>query len=110
MKKQQFALIGIMLVMLTVLSLSGCMDEKSKFNGTWKTAGGETTFTFAGDTVTISGTGPLGLTGSLDYAVADNKITFSPGGSLGITMNYRFSDSTLILSTDSGESLILTKV
>lgn len=35
MKKQkQFVLVGIMLVMLTTISLSGCMDEKSKFIGT----------------------------------------------------------------------------
>lgn len=111
MKKQkQYALIGSMLVMLTVISLSGCLDEKSKFIGTWRSAGGETTFTFNSNAVTISGTGDLGLTGSFDYTVADNKITFSSGGSLGITMNYRFSDSTLIISTDTGESLILTKV
>ena len=91
MKKQkQLILIGIMLVMLTTISLSGCLDEKSKFIGTWRTAGGETTITFNSNTATIVGTGPLGvtsLTGSFNYTIANNKITFSSGGTLGITLN-----------------------
>ncbi|DAC72196.1 MAG TPA: hypothetical protein DSN98_06430 [Thermoplasmata archaeon] len=114
MKKQkQFVLVGIILVMLTTISLSGCVDEKSKFNGTWKTAGGETTLTFDSTTATIVGTGPLGvatLTGSFNYTIANNKITFSSGGTLGVTFNYSFSDSTLVISNEIGNSLIFTKV
>ena len=112
-KQRQMICIGLLLILLTTINLSGCIDEKSKFIGTWRTAGGETTFTFTNNIVTISGTDPLGfasLTGSVNYTVANNKITFSSGGTLGITLNYSFSDSTLILSTDAGESLILTKV
>jgi hypothetical protein len=114
MKKQkQFVLVGMMLVMLATISLSGCMDEKSKFIGTWKTAGGETTLTFDSTTVTIVGTGPLGvasLTGSFNYTIANNKITFSSGGTLGVTLNYSFSGSTLVLSNNNGDSVIFTKV
>ena len=114
MKKQkQLVLVGVMLVMLTTISLSGCLDEKSKFIGTWRTAGGETTITFNSNTATIVGTGPLGLaslTGSFNYTIANNKITFSSGGTLGITLNYSFSGSTLIISNDVGNSLIFTKV
>jgi hypothetical protein len=114
MKKQKkFVLVGIMLAMLTIISLSGCLDEKSKFIGTWKTAGGETTIMFNSNTTTISGTGPLGLTtltGSFNYTVANNKITFSSGGTLGVTLNYSFSGSTLIISNNAGNSVIFTKV
>jgi hypothetical protein len=114
MKKQkQFVLVGIILVMLITISLSGCVDEKSKFIGTWRTAGGETTLTFDSNTATFVGTGPLGvasLTGSFNYTIANNKITFSSGGTLGITMNYSFSDSTLVISNDAGDSVIFSKV
>jgi hypothetical protein len=88
--------------------LSGCVDEKSKFIGTWKTASGETTITFNSNTATI--TGLATLTGSLNYTVANNKITFSSGGTLGITLNYSFSGSTLIISNNAGNSMIFTKV
>jgi hypothetical protein len=114
MKKQkQLILVGIMLVTLTTISLSGCLDEKSKFIGTWRTAGGETTITFNSNTATIVGTGPLvlaSLTGSFNYTIANNKITFSSGGTLGITLNYSFSGSTLVISNDVGNSVIFTKV
>jgi hypothetical protein len=114
MKKQkQLILVGIMLVMLTTISLSGCLDEKSKFIGTWRTAGGETTITFNSNTATIVGTRPLGLgslIGSFNYTIANNKITFSSGGTLGITLNYSFSGSTLVISNDAGNSVIFTKV
>ena len=112
MEKKQIVIIGVFLVVM-VVGLSGCVDEKSKFLGTWKTAGGETTLTFDSNTATIVGTGPLGvtsLTGSFNYTIANNKITFSSGGTLGITLNYSFSGSTLVISNDAGDSVIFTKV
>ena len=112
MEKKQVVIIGVFLVVM-VVGLSGCVDEKSKFLGTWKTAGGETTLTFDSNTATIVGTGPLGvtsLTGSFNYTIANNKITFSSGGTLGITLNYSFSGSTLVISNDAGDSVIFTKV
>jgi len=116
MKKQkQFVLIEIMLVLLTTISLSGCINavDKSKFIGTWFNQDGSTSMTFESDgTVTITGTGPLGfvsLTGTFNYSVADKKITFSSGDT-GVTFNYRFPESNqLILTTDQGASLLLTK-
>jgi hypothetical protein len=110
--KKQVAILGVCLVVL-VAGLSGCVDEKSKFIGTWRTVGGETTLTFDSNIAIIVGTGPLGvasLTGSFNYTIANNKITFSSGGPLGITMNYSFSDSTLVISNDAGDSLIFNKV
>ena len=112
MVKKQVAILGVFFVVL-VAGLSGCVDEKSKFIGTWRTAGGETTLTFDSNIATIVGTGPLGvasLTGSFNYTIANNKITFSSGGTLGITMNYSFSGSTLVLSNNAGDSVIFTKV
>ena len=112
MVKKQVAILGVFLVIL-VAGLSGCVDEKSKFIGTWKTAGGETTLSFDSDTATFVGTGPLGvasLTGSFNYTIANNQITFSSGGTLGITLNYSFSGSTLVISNDAGDSVIFTKV
>jgi hypothetical protein len=110
--KKLVILVGI-LAMLCVSCLSGCMDEKSKFIGTWQNQDGSTTMTFdSNNKVTISGSGPLGivsLTGTYDYSVADQKITFS-SGDLGFTMNYSFPESNqLILSNDQGASLLLTK-
>ncbi|KYK22542.1 hypothetical protein AYK25_07165 [Thermoplasmatales archaeon SM1-50] len=110
--KNLFIGIGIF-IMLCVGSLSGCLDEKSKFIGTWFNQDGSTSMTFESDgTVTITGTGPLGfvsLTGTFNYSVADKKITFSSGDT-GVTFNYRFPESNqLILTTDQGASLLLTK-
>jgi hypothetical protein len=116
MKKQkQFVfVIGIMLVILTTISLSGCLDEKSKFIGTWRTSGGEGTLTFDNDNkVIVTGQlGDLSLSGTHTWAVADGKITFTSesGGSAGITLDYRFpTDNQLILTGSSGGSIILTK-
>ncbi len=98
MVKKKVAILGVFLVVL-VAGMSGCVDEKSKFIGTWRTAGGETTLTFDSNIATFVGTGPLGvasLTGSFNYTIANNKITFSSGGTLGITLNYSFSGSTLV--------------
>jgi len=112
MVKKKVAILGVFLVVL-VAGMSGCVDEKSKFIGTWTAAGGETTLTFDSNTATFVGTGPLGvasLTGSFNYTIANNKITFSSGGTLGITLNYSFSGSTLVLSNNAGDSVIFTKV
>ena len=116
MKKQkQFVLVvGIMLVTLTTISLSGCLDEKSKFNGTWRTSGGDGTMTFNNDNrVTATGQlGDLSLSGTYTWAVANGKITFTSesGGSVGITLDYTFSnDNQLILTGSSGGSITLTK-
>ena len=92
--------------------LSGCMDEKSKFIGTWQNQDGSTTMKFdSNNKVTITGTGPLGivsLTGTYDYSIANQKITFSSGS--GITLNYSFPESNqLILSNDQGVSVVFTK-
>ena len=116
MKKQkQFVLIaGIMLIILTTISLSGCVDEKSKFIGTWRTSGGDGTMTFANDDkVTVTGQlGYLSLSGTYTWSVADEKITFTSesGGSACITLDYRFStDNQLIFTGSSGGSITLTK-
>jgi len=112
--KKQFVIVGIMLIILTTVSLSGCVDEKSKFNGTWRTSGGDGTMTFNNDNkVTITGQlGDLSLSGTHTWAVADGKITFTSesGGSAGITLDYRFpTDNQLILTGSSGGSITLTK-
>jgi hypothetical protein len=105
----------VSLLFLILLSgLSGCLDEKSKFIGSWQTADGLTTITFKNDnTATVTGSGPLGivgLTGTFNYSIANQKITFS-SGSFGITLNYSFpSSSQLILSNDQGASVVLNKM
>jgi hypothetical protein len=110
MKKQkQLVIVGIMLVMLATVSLSGCVNEKSKFVGTW-TSEGDLTMIFADDnTVTISGV--LGdLSGTYTWAVAGDKITFTANGSAGYTLDYRFpTDNQLILTNSNGASFTLTK-
>ena len=107
MKKLVISL-GI-LSLLFVSCLSGCLDEKSKFIGTWRNQDESISMTFdSNNKVTITGS-LVTLTGILDYSVADQKITFS-SGDIGKTFNYSFPESNkLIISTDQGFSLILTK-
>lgn len=114
MKKQkQFVIVGIMLMMLATVSLSGCFDEKSKFIGTWATSDGNGTMTFTDDNK-VTATGQLGdfsLSGTYTWAIADEKITFTSesGGTLGVTYDYRFSDNQLIFTNSNGGSITLTK-
>ncbi len=118
MKKQkQFILIGIMLVMLTIVSLSGCTNavDKSQFIGTWQTSGGDGSMTFTADNkVTITGQlGDISSSGTYTWAVAGEKITFTSdaGGSLGVTLDYRFPTATqLIFTNTNGRSVTLNKV
>jgi hypothetical protein len=110
--KKLFVGIGIFMI-ISVGCFSGCLDEKSKFIGTWQNQDGSATFTFDSDNqVTISGSGPfalLSITGLCDYSLANQKITFS-SGDIGFTLNYSFpSSNQLVLSNDQGTSLILTK-
>jgi len=109
---EKACIVGLLLLVL-VGGLSGCVDEKSKFIGSWQTADGFTTFTFNnGNTVTIAGTGPFGmasLIGTFNYSIANQQVTFS-AGSLGVTLNYSFPSSTkLILSNEQGASIVLNK-
>ena len=117
MKKQkQLVLVGIMLVMLITISLSGCTNavDKSKFIGTWTTSGGGGSLTFTSDDkVTATGQlGDLSLSGTYTWAVAGEKITFTSesGGSIGVTYDYRFPTSNELIFTNSmGGSITLTK-
>jgi hypothetical protein len=115
MKKQkQFALVGLMLVMLTTISLSGCTNaiDKSKFLGTWATSGGGGTMTFTNDNnVTMTGQiGDFSLSGTYTWAVAGEKITFTSGGTFGVTYDYRFpTDNQLIFTDSNSRSVTLTK-
>ena len=115
MKKQkQFALVGLMLVMLTTISLSGCTNaiDKSKFLGTWATSGGGGTMTFTNDNnVTMTGQiGDFSLSGTYTWAVAGEKITFTSGGAFGVTYDYRFpTDNQLIFTDSNSRSVTLTK-
>lgn len=108
--KKILVILGIF-VIIWVSSLSGCLDEKSKFIGTWQSSNISMTFD-TNNKVTITGSGLLGiasLTGTFNYSVADQKITFS-SGDFGRTFNYSFPESNqLIISDDSGASLLLTK-
>ena len=114
--KKKFVLVGIMLVMLMTISLSGCTNaiDKSKFIGTWTTSGGSGTMTFTGDNK-VTATGQLGdfsLSGTYTWAVAGEKITFTSesGGSIGVTYDYRFPTSNELIFTNSmGGSITLTK-
>jgi hypothetical protein len=106
--------IGTGIILMIGLSfLSGCLDERSKFIGTWENQDGGISMTFDSNSkVTITGSGPFGffsLAGAYDYTVADQKITFLSGGT-GITLNYSFPESNqLILSNDQGVSFVFIK-
>ncbi|MFO7677275.1 MAG: hypothetical protein R6V50_02675 [Thermoplasmatota archaeon] len=115
-QKQSALVVGIILIMLAIMSLSGCTNavDENKFIGTWRTSDGDGTMTFNNDNkVTATGQlGDLSLSGTYTWAVADDKITFTSesGGSIGITVDYRFpGDNQLILTGSSGGSITLTK-
>ncbi len=100
-------------VLLFIIGLSGCIDEKSKFIGTWESEGGGTTLEYNDDnTVAISGDGPLDivkLTGNFDYSVGDNSVTFS-SGNFGVTLDYRFpANNEMVLSDNQGNSMTFIK-
>jgi hypothetical protein len=109
--KKLFIVIGL-LGILCFSAMSGCLDEKSKFIGTWQNQDGSTTMIFGQNQVTITGNGPFGilsLSGTLNYSVANQKITFLSEGT-GITLNYSFPQSNqLIISNDQGVSVVFTK-
>ena len=108
--KKFFIVIGILAV-LCISCLSGCLDEKSKFIGTWQNQAVGTTMTFdSKNKVTITGLGFVSLSGTYDYTIANQKITFS-SGDIGVTLNYSFPESNqLIISNNQGASLLLTKI
>lgn len=111
--KSPFVILAILSVVL-ISCFSGCVDEKSKFIGTWKNQDGSTTMSFdTNNNVIITGSGPLGmvgLIGTFNYSLANQQITFS-AGNIGITLNYSFPQSNqLILSNNQGVSVIFTKV
>jgi len=117
MKKQkQFFFVGIMLMMLTTISLSGCTNaiDKSSFIGTWTSGDGSMTFTDDNKVTSTIQLGDISLSGTYTWAVADEKITFTSesGGAIGVTVDYRFTNANpnqLILTNSNGGSVTLTK-
>ena len=106
-------MIIIIIIIIVAIGLFMVLDEKGKFIGTWKySTGGTITFN-NNHTVNIDNIGPLGdleLIGVFDYYIADNQIMFN-SDSLGVTLNYSFSDSnTLVLSNGVGLSITLTRI
>jgi hypothetical protein len=110
--EKTFILIGALLV-FGIIFLSGCVDKKSKFVGNWSFSEGGTVVFNNDGTAVITDIGPLAdlaLIGSVTYTLANQQITFS-AGSVGVTLDYSFSDSnTLILTNNAGLSLILVKI
>ena len=106
-------IIAIIIIIVAAIGLTMVLDEKGKFVGTWQYSAGGTIAFNNDNTVNIDNIGPLGdleLIGVFDYSIANNHITFT-SGSLGVTLNYSFSDSnTLTLSNDAGLSITLTKL
>jgi hypothetical protein len=103
----------LFLIILVTLALCGCVDQKSKFIGTWQYSEGGTITFNNNNTASIDNIGPLGdleLIGVFNYNIANNQVTFS-AGSIGVTLNYSFPDSnTLVLSDTAGLSITLAKL
>ncbi len=105
-------LIGGIIILILSISLTGCVDEKSKFVGTWSFSSGGTITFNSDDTAVNTDIGPLAdlaIAGTVTYALANQQITFT-ASSVGKTLNYSFPDSnTLILTNNAGLSLTLIK-
>ena len=74
-KKVVGCFISIILI-ITTISLAGCIDEKSKFIGTWQYSSGGTITFNNDDTVNVDNIGPLGdleLIGVFNYNIANNQ-------------------------------------
>jgi hypothetical protein len=101
-----------LLLCIGVIFLSGCVDEKSKFVGTWNfSEGGSIVFNNDGTAVItdIDPLSDLAVVGTVTYSLANQKIMFS-AGSVGVTLDYSFPDSnTLILTSNGGVSLTFVK-
>lgn len=112
-KKIIGVLTTVLFLVIIVIGLCGCLEEKSKFIGTWQYSSGGTITFNTDNTVNIDNIGPLvdmELIGVFDYSIANNQITFN-SGSVGVILNYSFTDSNiLILSNDAGFSITLTKI
>jgi hypothetical protein len=110
--KKELLIVGTIFMIFTI-GLRGSVDEKSKFIGSWETAGGETITFYNNNTVVITDVGMFGfveLSGPITYTIANQHITFSVV-SIGETLNYSFPDSnTLIRSNDQGLSLTSMKM
>ncbi len=65
-KKLIIGIISIMAVFIILVSLCGCLDEKSKFIGTWQYSEGGTITFNNNNTVNIDNIGPLGLSITLN--------------------------------------------
>ena len=111
-KKLIESILAILIIIIGAVGLSGCVDEKNKFIGTWRYSEGGTITFNSDNTVSIDNIGPLidlQLIGIFDYKIENLQITFS-SGSVGVTLNYNFVNSnTLELSNDAGLLITLTK-
>ena len=76
--KKILMLIGALLI-FGIIFISGCVDEKSKFVGTWSFSEGGTMVFNNDGTAVITDIGPLAnlaLIGSVTYTLANQKLRF----------------------------------
>jgi len=104
-KKRNIFLAMISVLVLMVLSLSGCIGEESKFVGTWETSSGIDMFTFNND-----GTYEF-QSDSGKYSVQDGRLILTSDlTDLTVSFRYHFSDNNNQLTVEgiAGTSLSYT--
>ncbi len=103
-KRNNLGLIAIILLLL-ILSLSGCIGEESKFVGTWETSNGIDMFTFNNDK-TYSFQSDTGK-----YTVENGRLILTSDlTDITVSFNYHFSDNNNQLTVEgiAGTSLSYT--
>ncbi len=103
--QKQLVIIGI-IALLVCVGFSGCINDKSKFNGTWSTGSSYSTITFFSD-----GTCSYAGMSSGSWEIKDGKLVINGFGMSG-TFEYSFSNNDNMLTITqvaTGQITIFTK-
>lgn len=108
-KASKMRWIGIIaLVAIIGLTIAACGGGGSNLNGTWATADGNASYTFAGNKVTVQ-RGTTTIEGTIEIKDGNLLMTLDGAGETN-SYAYKIENDTLTLPVTSTYSIVLTKV